>query len=215
MKVENYDLLLPIGERCHICAALKDACPVPAHIFDYLGGISLDIVYDSLLTGFKDFLLKENLVVINEGDNKHYFVKDNMLDVRISHLFKTCLAPMDSIDKYYPILQYLMRKTRNNIIHSQSILCLHATQTFSYSVDEFIYWSEKIRKIFPSKKIDFVFFSYNDAETSYHSIYSKNGITIYQIARLPINECNWNDMYYWGNMPVLRRAVKDIFKCEN
>ena len=210
MSLSKYDLIFPIGERCHIYNAFKKFYPeLHLHIFDFLGAISLDIAYHSISTQFKDFMLKENLEVINNGDGQDYFVKDKTTQVRCSHLFKTCLPPSESIDRYYPLLERLMRSATQEIQNANKILFCHATNEFTYSVNELEKYSEAFRVLFPDKQIDFVFFTYDANRSDYKKIYDKNGVVIIEIAKPVVEEKDIYNMYCWSNEPVLHEAVKD------
>ena len=62
----DYDLILPIGERCHTKVALLELFPnMPINLFDTFGNLSLDSVYDIMKNHFDNFLLKEDLRFIS------------------------------------------------------------------------------------------------------------------------------------------------------
>ena len=211
MDLSKYDLVLPIGERCHMYYALKKFCPeIHLHIFDSLGGISLKIAYRALRTKFKDFLPKENLEVINNGDGNDYFVKDKQTGVRCSHLFKTSLAPAESLDRYYPILERLVAGTIREIGNAKTMLFCHATNAFTYKKWQIRRYVRKFRRLFPDKKIDFVFFVYNEKQQNYEQIYNKKGIVIIEITKPEIAPDDINNMACWSNESVFHVAVKSF-----
>lgn len=213
MIFPKYELILPIGERCHMYEALKKFCPpikdIRLHVFDSLGGISLNIAYEAIAKKFENFMLKKNLVVVNNGNGHDYFVKDKINNIRCSHLFKATLPPQESLDKYYPVLQRLMNSTRQAIEKAESILFCHATNEFTYSVWQIKRYCKKIRKLFPNKQIDFVIFTYDKKQKEYKKIYDKNGICIIKIEKLDV-DCK-NEMVCWSNEPIFHSAVKEFF----
>ncbi len=210
-KVSSYDLILPIGERCHTKETLKSSINnLNTLLFDNLGAVSLQIIADTFNNDFEDFLIKDNIYFNHLGDDKHYWTHDSKTGIRISHVFKRNTDEQTSKDRYYPLLERLKKTTKSKISEANRILMVHATEAFHYSVKEIYSFTEKIRKIYPSKQIDFLFFIYVDAKECF-LLSKKSGITIYLIPNHPDKKLypgNWN---VWANMDILKEATKHYF----
>ena len=210
----EYDLVLPVGERCHTYAALKDFFQCESLLFGSLGGISMPIVCECLSSDFNNFLLLENLIWEGGNDASCYWIIDKTNNARINHLFK-CSFPFDeSLHRYYPILERLKRRTLTYIQRSERILFVHATCEFSYSTDELVHYSRTIRQLYPTKICDFLYFMRDENVVDYVRIYHTNGISVYKIpvfnrSILPpkITEQPSNEMAIFGNIPVMKQAL--------
>lgn len=210
----EYDLVLPVGERCHTYAALKDFFQCESLLFDSLGAISMPIVCECLSNNFDNFLLSENLIWKGGSDASCYWIIDKTNDVRISHLFKRSFPLEESLHHYFPILERLKRRTLTYIQKSERILFVHATYEFSYTVDELVNYSRTIRQLYPTKVCDFLYFIRAENVVDYVRIYNTNGISVYRIpvfnkSILPpqIAEQSSNEMAIFGNLPVMKQVL--------
>lgn len=207
----KYDLILPIGERCHTKEALKKIFPnIELNLFDALGGVSLEVVKQMFLKNYKEFLLKQNLEIKGKGDGINYYVEDSITSVRISHLFKSDIDENNSLNKYYPVLNRLKEKTISNVLKSNKILMVHATNTFCYDMHEITSFRKEIRNYYYDKKIDFLFFLYKENTSILHKKIDE--IDIYTIPYHPEHRLFPQDMQIWGNMGILTECCKNHFK---
>ena len=204
-----YDLILPIGERCHTDGALREIFPVQLLIFNSLGGLSLPIVYEALRSDLRNFCLKENLFLEEEGDKATWYFADRTNNVRIRHLFGKDLSPEESLNHYYPVLERLKRSTITKIQRSRNILFVHATNLFSPTESEILDYSKRIRQIYTDKHCDFLYFTYDKDVRSYTTYYRSNGIRIYGIPIHPLaeSETGLGNMDIFTNMPILKQAM--------
>ncbi len=210
-----YDLVLPIGERCHTKEALKSVLSdFPLYIFDYLGGVSLSIIKNTLSNNFNTFLLKENIDFINNGDGKHYYTVDRTTDIRISHIFKCNLDEKASLESFYPLIPRLINKTKTMIEQSSRILMIHCNDEFTYNLEEIKSFSKDIRTLYPKKKIDFLFCLYNNINDVL-CYYKKNGITIYIIPIHKQKQQAPSNLEIWSNMEALTKCLKEYFCVSN
>jgi|GEM_PF-5899222 len=212
----KYDLILPIGERCHTHTALKKIFPdIQPKIFDALGNLSLVNVYRALSDNFEGFLEKENIEVLDKGDGVNYYTKDIKTDIRISHLFSTTYPPAESINKLYPVLFRVMSSTKCALKDGKTILMVHCTNQYDYSLRKLKSFSKKVRKLYPDKQVDFLFYVYKEPsffmklkgriqkrETDRpKQIYFKKGICVYRMGFHPENgKETAHDMTIWSNM---------------
>lgn len=201
----DYDLILPIGERCHSALALKNnGHYLQPNIFDWLGGVSLEVVREAIDNDFRDFLLEKNLMRNEECENdpSYYFVYDVSTGVRVAHLLKRQIEFDKSFKKHYPTLKWLMKKTVQRIRQSNRILMIHCTNQFDYEIKEFVDFSGSIRKLLPDKKVDFLFFTYNNVGCS-RDVYSDDDICVVDIPIL--NDMNQFDANQLFNIPELSK----------
>lgn len=203
----DYDLILPIGERCHTKVALLELFPnMPINLFDTFGNLSLDSVYDIMKNHFDNFLLKEDLRFINKGDNIHYFVLEQKYNIRCPHIFKCDMNEQESLDKYYPLLTRMIRDTKNRIARANTILMVHATFDYTYTLQNFLDFSQQCRKLFPEKKIDFLFLQYSDNQSLVNT-YTNDGVYIYNIPNHRERNNSLDNFFIWSNMNVLKLSI--------
>jgi hypothetical protein len=166
MKDDKYDLILPIGERCHTKQALAELFPqMPLNLFDSLGGVSLDKIYDILKNDFDNCLSKSDFYCVNNGDGIHYFFMETKQNIRCSHIFKCDVSPEESLDKYYPVLLRLKKSTKERLHNADNILMCHATCEYNYPLERYFEFTKSCRLLFSKKKIDFLFIQYSDTSS--------------------------------------------------
>lgn len=99
---------------------------------------------------------------MDKGDGVNYYTKDVKTDIRISHLFSTKYPPAESINKLYPVLFRVMSSTKRALKDGRNILMVHCTNRYDYSLRKLKSFSKKVRKLYPDKQVDFLFYVYKN-----------------------------------------------------
>ena len=203
-----YDLFLPIGERCHTYAALREVISIEFGLFDALGCVTLPAVYEACKNNFSGFLLQENLIFSGKENGENWEFNDKSSHVRVRHIFRSNLPPEESLRHYYPVLLRLKARTMNKLKKSHNILFIHSPCEFSYSKEEYIDYGRKLRRLFPKKQCDFLFFHYNEFATDYKTVHNADGIRICELPHSPyIKTERKGEMEVFGNTPILKQAL--------
>ncbi len=169
MAKKNYDLIFSLGEACSSTQALiKANLRIASYPFDWLFGSNFLGRVHILVSEFKDFLNKEDLVSLSyhNGDlnNLCNVYKNTHTQLTLNHDFSAHIP----FEKSYPqVLEKYNRRIRrllNNLKNATSILIVFIetpTNSEHTSDHDIILGYQQILKKYPNKHIDLLYIQHD------------------------------------------------------
>lgn len=179
-KQNSYEMVCSLGERCMTAHQMRlNKLRSESNPFDWLITSDINAIVDTLLNDWRQFFLKENLVIQNKGP-EHTTVMDSATGFISLHDFIVNKPFDEEYDKFTDKYTRRINRFMDLIRSSQSILFVRTNAT-EFDIDNL----QRLTMLNPHAKIDFLIVNTTDT-TVVKSIPSKyENVHIYEISNQP------------------------------